>query len=68
MLVEEQRFLAAAIEDERIAPFQPRHDLAFARFLDKQVVDGLLIERLRCREAHVDFLRVLPRVAEQPRM
>ena len=36
LLVQEQRFLASAIEDERVAPFQPRHELAFARFLDEQ--------------------------------
>ena len=68
MLVQEQRFLAAAIEHERIAPLQPRDDLALARFFDEQVVDGFLIERLRRREADVDLLGVLARIAEQPRV
>ena len=35
LFVEEQRFGAAAIEDERIAPFQPRNRLALARLLRK---------------------------------
>ena len=68
VLVEEERFLSAAIEDERVAPLQPRHDLAFARFLDQEVADGLLVERLRCRASHVDALRGLPRIAQQSRV
>ncbi len=68
VLVKEQRFLSAAIEHERIAPLQSRHRLAFARFLDQQIVDGFLIERLRRRQADVDFLSVLAGIAEQPRV
>ena len=68
VLVKEQRFLAAAIEHERIAPLEPRDDLALARFFDQQVVDGFLVERLRRSQADVDLLGVLPRIPEQPRM
>ncbi len=68
MLVQEQRFLAATVEHERIAPLQPRDDFALARFFDEQVVDGFLIERLRRGQPDVDLLGVLPRIAEQARM
>ena len=68
VLMKEQRFLPAAIEHERIAPLQTRHNLAFTRFLDEQVVDGFLIERLRRRKPDVDLLGVLARIAKQPRM
>ena len=43
LLVQEQRFLAAAIEDERIAPLEPRDELAFAGLFRDQEVDGVLI-------------------------
>jgi len=33
LLVQEQRFLSAAVEDERVAPLQARDGLAFARLL-----------------------------------
>ena len=56
LLVQEQRFLAAAIEHERVAPLQPRDDLAFARLLGEQVADRLLRHRLRRRGADVDQL------------
>ena len=68
VLVQEQRFLTAAIEQERIAPLQPRDDLAFARFFHEQVVDGFLVERLRRAEPDVDLLGFLPRIAEQSRV
>ena len=69
VLVQEQRFLAAAIEDERIAPLEARDDLSFARFLDEQVVDGFLIERLRRRACPTSIFSASCRgVAEQPRM
>ena len=51
VLVQEQRFLAAAIEQERIAPLEPRDDLSLARFFHEQVVDRFLVERLRRRRA-----------------
>ena len=67
LLVQEQRFLAAAVEDERVAPFQPRHHFAFARLFHKEVADRFLIERLRRGGADVDLLGVLPRVAQHAR-
>jgi hypothetical protein len=68
VLVQEQRFLSGAIEHKRIAPLQARHDLAFARFLHQQVVDGFLIERVRRCHADVDLFRLLLRVSQEPRM
>ena len=56
MLVQEQRLFAAAIEDERVAPLQPRNELAFARLLDEQIADRFLRHRLRRRGADVDQL------------
>ena len=52
LLVQEQRFDAALIEDERVAPLEPGDQLAFARLLGDEVADGFLIEPLaarRCR-------------------
>ena len=68
VLVQEQRFLAAAIEQERIAPLEPRDDFSLARFLHEQVVDRFLIERLRRCRAEVDLLGLLPRIPQQPRL
>ena len=68
VLVKEQGFLPAAIEQERVSPLQPRDDLSFPRFLDEQVVDGFLIERLRRGQANVDLLSFMTRIAEQPRV
>ena len=68
MLVEEQRFLAAAIEHERVTPLQPRDDLALAGFLHEKIVDGFLGERLRRRLTNFDLFGVLPRIPEQARM
>ena len=51
VLVQEQRFLAAAVEHERVAPLQARHHLALARLLGEQVADRFLLERLRAPPA-----------------
>ena len=67
LLVEEQRLGAAAVEQERIAPLQARHDLALARLLGEQVADRFLRDRLRRRDAEVDFLGVGARVAQHSR-
>ena len=66
--MQEERFAAAGIEKERVAPFEPCDGLALARLLGEQVADGFLLERLGRRRSHVDFLGVRPRIAEQPRM
>ena len=58
LLVQEQRFGAAAVEDERIAPFQARDRLPLARLFREQIADRFLLERLRRGDADVDFLRV----------
>ena len=63
--MQEQRFLAAAVEHERIAPLQPHDGLALARLLGQQETDGVLIERFRRRRSDVDQLRVRPREAQQ---
>ena len=63
LLVQEQRFLAAAVEHERIAPLQTRDRLALARLLGEQITDRFLIERLRRGGADVDLLRVRPRAS-----
>ena len=65
LFVQEQRFLAAVIEQERIAPLEPRHGLAFARFLGQQVADRFLIARLGRGAADVDPLGMRRRDVEQ---
>ena len=67
LLVEEQRFGAAAIEDERVAPLQPRDDFSFARLLGEEIADGFLLERLRRRDADVDLFRIGARGAQEAR-
>ena len=66
--MQEQRFFAAAIEHERIAPLQPRDNAAFARLLGEQVADGLLRHGLRRGRADVDPFCVLRRVLQQARV
>ena len=68
LLVQEQRFGAAAVEDERIAPFQARDRLPLARLFREQIADRFLLERLRRGDADVDFLRVGPGVPQQARV
>ena len=68
LLVQEERFGAAVIEDERIAPLQARHDLSLARLFREQIADGFLLERLRRGDADVDLLGVGPGVAQQARV
>ena len=60
LLVQEQRFLAAAVEHERVAPLQAHDRLALAGLLGEQQADGVLLERLRRRRADVDALGVRP--------
>jgi hypothetical protein len=67
VLLQEERFLAAVVEDERVAPLETRHELALAGLLGNQVADGLLRHRLRRRRADVDELGAPPRVEQQPR-
>ena len=66
MLLQEQGLFAAAIEDERVAPLQPGDHLALPRLLDEQVADRLLLHRLGRRDAHVDELRGVLGVPQQP--
>ena len=66
--MEKEALGAAGVEDERIAPLQPRDGLAFARLFRQQVADGVLVVRLRSGAADVDLLGVGPRVPEQPRV
>ena len=68
LLVQEQRFLAAAVEHERIAPLQARDGLAFAGLLGDQVADGILVERPRRRRAHVDAFRLRSGHSQQARV
>ena len=65
LFVQEQRFLAALVEQERIAPLQPRDGLALARLLGEQEADRILIARLRRGAANVDALGMLGRDCEQ---
>lgn len=65
LLVQEQRFLTAPLEHERVAPFQPRDHLALARLVGEQIADRLLRHRLRRRRAHVDQLGACARVLQQ---
>ncbi len=68
LLVQEQRFLAAAVEDERIAPLQTHDSLAFTRFLDQQQADGILFQRFRGSRANVDAFGAGLRQAQQASM
>ena len=61
--MQEDGFLAAAVEDERVAPLEPHDDLALARLVGEQVADGVLIERLGRGGADVDALGVRRRGA-----
>ena len=63
--MQEQGFLASTVEEERIAPLQPRHDLALARLLGEEVANGVLIARLRRRGTYVNALGVSRRDVEQ---
>src|SRR5262245_46070854 len=65
VLVEEQRFFTTAIEHERIAALQSRHQTAFARLLGDQQADGFLRHRLTRRAADVDQLGPRARVFQQ---
>ena len=47
VLVEEQGFLAPAIEHERVAPLEARNQLSRRVPLDEQVADGFLLHGLR---------------------
>ena len=67
LFVQEQRFLSAAIEDERIALLDPRHDFALARLLDQQEADGVLVGVLARRSADVDALGMPRGQIEHPR-
>ena len=42
MLVQEERLFASPIEDERVAPLQPRNDFSFTCFLHEQITDRIL--------------------------
>ena len=68
LLVQEQRLGSALIEQDRIAPLEPRHDLALARLLRQQVTDGFLIALLRIVLADVDTFGRRRRPFEQPRI
>ena len=66
--MEEQRFLAAAIEDERIAPFETGNGPAFAGLLDEQIADRFLRGRVGRRGADLDAFGARPRVAKERRV
>jgi hypothetical protein len=56
------RFFATASEDERIAAFEPDDRFPFLRFVDQELVDLLLRQRVfRCTLADVDNFRALRR-------
>ena len=62
--MEEQRFFAAVIEQERVAALQSRHHLAFARLLGNQEADGVLRARVGGPAADVDSLGLRRRVVQ----
>ena len=58
---------AASPEDEGVAALQPHHPLAALRPFDEQRVDiGLPVSRFSRSLAHVDQLRILRGVSQQP--
>ena len=65
VLVQEQRLLAAAVEDERVAPLQACDHLAFARLLGDEIADRLLLERFGRRRTDVDPLGPGARLPQQ---
>ena len=65
LLVQEDRFLAAAVEDERISPLQPDDSPALTSLLGEEIGDRVLIERFGRRRADVDPLRRPRRRREQ---
>ena len=68
LLVQEQRFLAAAVEHERVAPLQPDDDLALACLLDEQAARSRP-DRAACGAAapDVDAFGVRPRASRSSR-
>ena len=68
LLVQEQRLLAAAVEHERVTPFQPDDRPALACLLGQQKADRILVERLRRGGPHVDQLGARLRQPQQPPM
>ena len=68
LLVQEQRFLATAVEHEWVAPLQPDDRPPFARLLSQEKTDRILIERLRRGWPDVDALRARARQSQQPPM
>ena len=57
MFVKEQRFLAAAVEDERIAPLQADDGLAIPGLLREEKTDRVLLEWLGRGRADIDASR-----------
>ena len=68
LLVQEDRFLAAAVEEERIAPLEADDDLALAGLLGDEQADRVLLAGLRGGGADVDALRVRRRHRQQARV
>ena len=58
LLVQEQRFLAAAVEHERVAPLQAHDRLALAGLLGHEQADRVLRRPGRGRVADVDALGI----------
>jgi hypothetical protein len=68
LLVQEQGFLAAAVEHKRIAPFQPDDDLAFPCLFRDQKADRVLLERLGSCGPDIDPFRIGPCATQQSRV
>ena len=66
LAAEEHGLLAAAVEQQRIAPLQPGHGLPFARLLHQQAADGVMLDGLRHGRADVDALRIRTGGAQLP--
>ena len=64
LLVQEHRFLGAAVEDEGIAPLEPRHLMAVSRLFGEQHRDGVLRDVALGGTAGVNPLRVRRRPAQ----
>ena len=65
--MQKQCFLASSIEDERVASFEPRHELPFTSLVGEEECDRVLLHRLSPRTADVDQLGALARLFEYPR-
>jgi hypothetical protein len=65
--VQEERFFASAIENERVASFEPRDELALASLVSEEKRNRILLHRLPAGAPHIDQLSSLACLFQGPR-